>query len=48
MEAKRDAQAIVARTEIGSARGNTNCNLFHSYAARQALGPDGAQVIAPV
>ena len=33
MEAERDAQTIVARTEIGSARGNTNCNLLHSYAA---------------
>ena len=49
MEAERDAQTIVARTEIGSARGNTNCNLLHSYAAAtQAVWPDGAQVIAPV
>ena len=40
MEAERDAQTIVARTEIGSARGNTNCNLLHSYAAAtQAVGP---------
>ena len=33
MEAERDAQTIVARTEIGSACGNTNGNLLHSYAA---------------
>jgi hypothetical protein len=33
MEAERDAQTIVARTKIGSARGNTNGNLLHSYAA---------------
>ncbi len=33
MEAERDAQTIVARTEIGSARGNTNGDLLHSYAA---------------
>jgi anti-sigma factor RsiW len=33
MEAERDAQAIVARTEIGSARRNTNGDLLHSYAA---------------
>ena len=40
MKAERDAQTIVARTEIGSARRNTNCNLLHSYAdAAQALGP---------
>jgi hypothetical protein len=39
MEAERDAQTIVARTEIGSARRNTNCNLLHSYAAAtQAVG----------
>ena len=49
MKAERDAQTIVARTEIGSARRNTNCNLLHSYvAATQAVGPDGAQVIVPV
>ena len=49
MEAERDAQTIVTRTEIGSARGNTNCNLLHSYAgATQAVWPDGAQVIASV
>jgi hypothetical protein len=33
MEAERNAQTIVARTQIGSARGNTNGNLLHSYAA---------------
>ena len=33
MKAERDAQTIVARTEIGSARGNTNGDLLHSYAA---------------
>jgi hypothetical protein len=33
MEAECDAQTIVARTEIGSARGNTNDDLLHSYAA---------------
>ena len=33
METERDAQTIVARTEIGSARGNTNGDLLHSYAA---------------
>ena len=33
MESERDAQTIVARTEIGSARGNTNGDLLHSYAA---------------
>jgi hypothetical protein len=33
IEAERDAQTIVARTEIGSARGNTNGDLLHSYAA---------------
>ncbi len=39
MKAERDAQTIVARTEIGSARRNTNCNLLHSYAAAaQAVG----------
>jgi hypothetical protein len=32
MELERDAQTIVAGTEIGSARGNTNGNLLHSYA----------------
>ena len=30
---ERDAQTIVARTEIGSACGNTNGDLLHSYAA---------------
>ena len=30
---ERDAQTIVARTEIGSARGNPNGDLLHSYAA---------------
>ena len=30
---ERDAQTIVARTEIGSARGNANGDLLHSYAA---------------
>jgi hypothetical protein len=33
MEAERDAQTIVAGTKIGSARGNTNGDLLHSYAA---------------
>lgn len=33
IKAERDAQTIVARTEIGSARRNTNGNLLHSYAA---------------
>ena len=33
MEPERDAQTIVARTEIGSARGDTNGDLLHSYAA---------------
>ena len=33
VEAERDAQTIVARTQIGSARGNTNGDLLHSYAA---------------
>ena len=33
MKAERDAQTIVARTEIGSARGNPNGDLLHSYAA---------------
>ena len=32
-EAERDAQTIVAGTKIGSARGNTNGDLLHSYAA---------------
>ena len=32
-QAERNAQAIVARTQIGSARGNTNGDLLHSYAA---------------
>jgi len=38
LKAERDAKTIVARTEIGSARRNTNCNLLHSYAATQAVG----------
>ncbi len=33
MQVERDAQTIVARTEIGSARGNTNGDLLHSWAA---------------
>jgi hypothetical protein len=33
VEAERDAQTIKAGTEIGSARGNTNGDLLHSYAA---------------
>jgi hypothetical protein len=33
IEAQRDAQTIVARTQIGSARWNTNGDLLHSYAA---------------
>ena len=33
IESERDAQTIVAGTEIGSARGNTNGDLLHSYAA---------------
>ena len=40
MKAERDAQTIVARTEIGSARRNTNCNLLHSYdVATRAVDP---------
>ena len=33
MKAESDAQTIVARAKIGSARGNTNGDLLHSYAA---------------
>src|SRR5213595_3622684 len=33
IKSERNAQTIVARTEIGSARGNTNGDLLHSYAA---------------
>ena len=33
MQAERDTQTIVARTEIGSARRNTNGDLLHSYVA---------------
>ena len=33
IKSERDAQTIVARTEIGSARGNPNGDLLHSYAA---------------
>ena len=33
VEAERDAQTIKAGTKIGSARGNTNGDLLHSYAA---------------
>jgi hypothetical protein len=33
IEAERNAQTIVARTQIGSTRGNTNGDLLHSYAA---------------
>ena len=32
MQVERYAQTIVAGTEIGSARGNTNVDLLHSYA----------------
>ena len=48
MEAERDAQTIVARTEIGSARGNTNGDLLHSYAADTRPLSRGANVIAAV
>ena len=33
MKAESDAQTIVPRAKIGSARGNTNGDLLHSYAA---------------
>ena len=33
MNAERDAETIEARTQIRSARGNTNGDLLHSYAA---------------
>jgi len=33
VEAERDAQTVKARTKIGCARGNTNGDLLHSYAA---------------
>jgi len=33
IKSERDAQTIVARTEIGSARGNPNGDLLHSYTA---------------
>lgn len=33
IKAERDAQTIVAGTYVGSARGNTNGDLLHSYAA---------------
>jgi hypothetical protein len=33
MKAESDAQTIEAGTQIGSARGNTNGDLLHSYAA---------------
>jgi hypothetical protein len=49
MEAERDAQAIVAGTQIGSARGNTNGNLLHSYAAAtRTVGPAAASDRASV
>jgi hypothetical protein len=49
---KRDAQTIVARTEIGSARGNANGDLLHSYAAAtrpliQRRGSDRGSVATP-
>src|SRR5262249_44374043 len=40
MNAQRDTQTIKARPKIGSASGNTNGNLLHSYApARLAVRP---------
>jgi hypothetical protein len=33
IKSERDAEAIVAGTKIGSACGNTNGDLLHSYAA---------------
>jgi hypothetical protein len=33
INAESDAQTIVARTQVGSARGNTNGDLLHNYAA---------------
>ena len=33
INAERDAQTIIARTQIGSARRNTNGDLLHNYAA---------------
>ena len=33
MKSESDAQTIVAGTEIGSARGNTNGDMLHSWAA---------------
>lgn len=49
MQTERDAQAIVAGAEIGSAGGNTNGNFLHGYAAAtRVVGLDGAKVIAAV
>jgi hypothetical protein len=33
MKTESDAQTVVARAKIGSARGNANGDLLHSYAA---------------
>jgi len=33
MKAESDAETIVARAKVGSARGNTNGDLLHSYVA---------------
>ena len=48
MKAERDAQTIVARTEIGSACGNTNGDLLHSYAADTRPLTRRREVIAAV
>jgi hypothetical protein len=48
IEAERDAQTIVAGTKIGSARGYTNGNLLHSYAAvGRRRASDRASVATP-
>jgi hypothetical protein len=49
MKSESDAQTIVARTEIGSAPGNTNGDLLHSYAAAtRVVDSTAANVIAAV
>ena len=52
IKAKGDAQTIVASPYIGSARGNTNGDLLHSYAAAtrpltQRRESDRASVATP-